>query len=197
MDYLSFPAHLVAPYNDIQEYGEGHLGAGGDAVDFGSDFVPLVPLGSKASIQWIYAGREIAAYEGKVYLSTPTLLRIVDVDEPLVVRARGIFASNTRLPGLVREGADAPPRSVEVLYLSLGMVKLHAPFQSPVGLRLLLDVEVDFLTLRGLSLQVRQTVPLRKDENLLLCEVERSGNDNYIALSTYSNRLDRIGRAED
>lgn len=202
MEYLSFPARLLAPYNDIQEYGEGHLGAGGDAVDFLSDFVPLIPLGSLAAIEWTYAGRTIATYEGKVYLSTPSLLRLVEVDESLVVRARGIFATNTRLPGQVREGAEAPParalpRPVEILYLSVGMVKLHTSFQPPVGHRLLLDVEVDFLTLHGLCLRVRQAVPLRRDENLLLCEVERSGNDNYIALSTYSNRLDRIGRAED
>lgn len=196
MEYLTFPARLRASYNDILEYGEGHLGTGGDSIDFLSDFVPLIPLGSEATIEWLYADRSITVYQGRVYLSTPTMLRLVGVDEDLVMRARGIFAANTRLTGLAHRGGTLPPLAVEILYLSVGMVKLGCPLQIEAGERLLLDVEVDFLTLHGLSLQVRQLVPLRRDENLLLCEVERSGNDNYIALSTYSSRLDRIGKAE-
>lgn len=195
MEYLSFPARLRATYNEIEEYGEAHLGAGGNAVDFVSDFVPLIPLGSAATIDWVYADRNISTYTGKVYLSTPTLLRLVDVDEDLVARARGLFASNIRLPGRLRQGSS-PPAAVEILYLSVGMVKLCTALTPEIDDRFLLDVEVDFLTLHGLSLRVRQMVPLRRDENLLLCEVERSGNDNYIALSTYASRLDRIGKTD-
>lgn len=196
MEYLTFPARLQAPYNNILEYGDGSLDAGGSAIHFLADFVPLVPLGAPARIEWLYADRVVTAYEGSVYLSTPTMLRLVDVDEALVARAQGIFASNTRLPGLARRsGKELPAFPVEALYLSVGMVKLSSPVPVEVDEKLSLHVEVDFLTLQGLSLRVRQAVPLRR-ETLLLCEVERSGSDNYIALSTYSSRLDRIGKAD-
>ncbi len=200
MEYLRFPARLSAVYNSIMETGEGDLSAGGDSVDFHADFIPLLPLGSEARIEWVCAERGIAVYEGQVYLSTPNMLRLVGVDAALVARARGILAANTRLPGQLREAPDdpeTPPRAAEILYLSPGMVKLLLPGPFAAGGQLLLDVEVNYLTLRGLCLRVRQALPLHargQGPFLLLCEVAPSGNDNYVALSSYSKRLGRLGK---
>lgn len=203
MEYLFFPALLRTSYNNINEHGEAVVVHDEYAVDFVSDFVPLIPLGTQASIDWTFGSKSLASYKGKVYLSTQNMLRLVDVDHDLVDRARATFASNVSVPGLAtltsRQLLKASKQvfSVNIVYLSVGMVKLQTstPATIEIGERLLLDVEVDFLTLHGLSLKVRQIMQFGYDNGLLICEVERSGNDNYIALSTYAARLDRIGQS--
>lgn len=202
MEYLFFSALLRTSYNNINEYGEAVVVHDEHAVDFVSDFVPLVPLGTQASIDWTLGKKSLASCKGKVYLSTQNMLRLVEVDPELVERARATFASNISIPGFILVTSRQLLKQtkqvyhVTIVYLSVGMVKLQfsAPLALEIGEKLMLDVEVDFLSLHGLSLKVRQIIQLGFDKNLLICEVERSGNDNYVALSTYASRLDRIGQ---
>lgn len=193
MDYYPFPALLISEYNTIHEYGQALVGPQG-SIDFIGDFVPLIPLGTAATVEWVLGDKSLATFKGGVYLSSPQLLRLVDVDAAQLAAARHVFAVNTRLPAGIT--AKAPGRSqpqpripCEILYMDMSILKLRVATGYEPGTPLWLSANIDFLTLRDLSLRVVERVPLHRDETLLLCEVQRTNQENFIALSTYAARL--------
>ncbi|MDL2293606.1 hypothetical protein LJC60_03135 [Ruminococcaceae bacterium OttesenSCG-928-D13] len=195
MDFLPFPARLSSDYNAIGEFGQGQVAPRDNAVDFIGDFVPLVPLGTAARVDWMLGSTVIQSYSGRVYLSGPEMLRIVDVDEKLVRDTRALFATNTSLPASVsalEDGRPGQPVSVRAAYLSPGSITLQAPWGFEPGSRLLLNCEVDFLTLRGMPLRVRTRVTLRRGACLLLCDTGKMGDENLIAYSAYTARLETL-----
>lgn len=193
MKYYPFPARLRSGYNGICEYGEGRAVHGDDAVDFSGEFVPLLPLGTPAEVDWIFGEGVVATFPGTVYLSSPTLARVVDVPPALARAARETFRQNTRISAAAAP-ADAPgePFPVTIIYLSPTAVTLQTARQVEEGSSLVLNAEVDFLTLDGLALQVRQRLALRRGDTLLICDVPPAGDANLIALSAYSARLDHL-----
>lgn len=196
MEFLPFPARLRAEYNDIVEYGEARVAGDEDAVDFTSDFVPLVPLGTGAGIEWLLGKTVVKAYTGHTYLSSAQLLRLTGVDPEAVRDTRSLFATNISMPAtlalLDARGRPTAPAAVKVVYLSQRSLTLQVPLPVEPGGRLLLDAEVAFLTLRGLALQVRTRVTLLKSQSLLLCDIPPMGDENMIALSAYAARLETL-----
>lgn len=191
MDFLSFPARLRSGYNNVEEYGTAQVAGGEDAVDFTSAFIPLLPLGSQAVVEWVLGQSVVQAYAGRVYLSSPGLLRLVGVEPALVADTRALFATNIQMPATVLP-PKAAPMPAKVVYLALGHLTLQVPEPVEPGGRMLLNAEVDFLTLRQLPLQVRTRVTLRKSQSLLLCSIQGPGNENLIALSAYVARLEKL-----
>lgn len=195
MDYYPFPALLRSKYNSIHEFGQASIAVSDNAIDFTSDFVPLLPLGCDAEIKWVLGNRVLAAYHGQVYLSSRELLRIVDIAPNKLEAARTIFATNTKLPGTAvatggsRIIAKPPAQPVEILYLSKQLIKFRAGGYIAKGQRVALSCEVDFLTLNNQPLQVLERVLLQRDDAILVCEVLPGGDDNFVALSTYTARL--------
>lgn len=197
MDYCAFPALLESDYNHISEYGQGRIAQTGDAIDFSAGFIPLLPLGTTASINWIFGTRLVVAFSGKVYLSSPSLLRLVDISSHILDATRPIFAANTRLPARVTPaGSGGKSIAADIIYLSRHAITLRLMGTTPQEAQLLLDCEVDFLTLHSLALQVQQLVPLRKQETLLLCKPGPYSDENLIALSAYSARLEQLAPAD-
>ncbi len=198
MNYQPFFARLRTSYNDICEYGSGTFGSDADVVDFSGDFVPLIPLGTPATIEWMLGEQAIASYEGQVYLSSPTLLRIVQADTELTRPARTILATNTKLLAEIiplHSGEYARvhrPAAAQIVYLSQTHITLRCSDILKENQRLLLGVEVDFLTLHQLALQVQHRILMRRGEALFICEVQHCSNDNLIALSAYSARLEQL-----
>lgn len=191
MDFLPFPARLCSGYNNVEEYGTAQVADGEDAVDFTSTFIPLLPLGSQAVVEWVLGQNLVQAYAGRVYLSSPGLLRLVGLEPQLAADTRSLFATNIQMPATVLP-PKAAPMPARVVYLGLKHLTLQVPEPVEPGGRMLLNAEVDFLTLRQLPLQVRTRVTLRKSQSLLLCDIQGPGNENLIALSAYVARLEKL-----
>ncbi len=193
MEYYPFPALLRSTYNNIEEHGTAQVAPQGNAINFYGDFVPLVPLGQEAVIHWILGDKVLASLSGKAYLSTAQMLQLTDVDPDKLATARTLFLVNTRLPGLVAPAArpKAQKLSVEILYLSMGLVKLLTRDNIEEGTELHLYTHVDFLTLRALELRVRKRIIFHKEETILLCEVDGVDRENYVALSAYVAKLNK------
>lgn len=197
MVFQSFPALLKSDYNIIHEYGQATVSENGLEIDFFSDFVPLIPLGTPAVVYWILGDRVIAEFRGIVYLSSKNLLRLIEVDSKILSQARILLVSNTQLPATfttrIRDFANVKNvrHPAEIVYLSTEQIKLKTPHSVLTGDRLYLNAEVDFLTLRNLCLLVHEHAPLGKNLNLVLCSVENTGKENFIALSTYAAKLEK------
>ena len=193
MEYYPFPALMRTEYNGIQEHGTARVSEQGTALNFYGEFVPLVPLGQEATVDWILGDKTLASFEGKAYLSTAQMLQLTDVDPEKLNTARGLFLVNTRQPGLVAPAGKPKAKKlpVEILYLSMGLIKLLTRDNIEEGMELLLYTHVDFLTLNALELRVRKRIIFHKEETLLLCEVEGVSRENYVALSTYVAKLDK------
>jgi hypothetical protein len=197
MDYRPFPALLTSAFGQTRLYGTGKLSPAGNAVDFSADFIPLFPLGTGAAVSWIYGKTAVAEYAGQTYLSTPGKVRLVGVNPALLAPTRDIFAANTSLPGHISPaGPNAEPRdttlAVTISYLSPGGIRLLSSQPAGEGAALWLNAEVDFLTLRRLLLTVRRQVALRRGEIILVCDVPHSTDENLIALTAYSARLEQL-----
>jgi hypothetical protein len=192
MDFLPFPARLSAGYNGICEVGSARVAEREDAIDFTAEFVPLVPLGAPALVEWIQGETVVQPYEGQAYLSSPQMLRLVGVDGGLARQTRALFATNLSLPAVLRTAKEAPPMPARLEYLSLEVVTLAVPRAVKRGSRLLLAVEVDFLTLGNMPLQVETAVTLRRRESLLQCSLSPGSDENLIALNAYVPRLELL-----
>lgn len=196
MEYYAFPAQLCAAYNDIREYGVALPTAQGGALNFTSEFVPLIPLGAPAEVRWVLGDRTIAAFAGKVYLSTSQMMQLVDVNEEQVNKLRALFGVNTSLPGSITAGTRRRPLRTKALearicYLSTSMIKLVTAQPVDTGASLMLSCEVDYLTLTDLEVEVQQKIVLRRGEYFLRCSVQSGGNENFIALSSYAAKLEK------
>lgn len=196
MNYHPFPALLQSDYNETHVFGSAYIydsEQNTSGINFTNDFVPLLPLGSAATVSWIHGKDEIAAFDGKVYLSSSGCLRIVGINETLLNDARSTFAMNTSLPAFYSPSKTQPAATCQIIYLDTSYVTLKTLLpkeeESPY---IFLNCEVDFLTLDNLELEVIKQINLTYTETLLFCKVLETGNFNLIALSAYSARLERI-----
>ena len=193
MEFLPFPARLRSDYNHIEEYGQGQVFAQDDAIDFTSEFIPLLPLGASATVEWLLGSQVVQTYHGVVYLSSAGLLRLIRVPKNLIADTRTLLANNLSIPvTLLLPGEPSEPVQAQAIYLTSHHVTVLTPVAAEPGSRLLLNAEVDFLTLRKMPLQVRTRVILRKSQSLLLCTVQETGTENRIALSAYVARLEKL-----
>ncbi len=196
MQYYPFPASLVSGDGRVREFGAATLLPDSNALHFESDFVPLLPLGSEATVTWVQGDKCLAAFRGKVYLSSPRLLRLVDIDSSLLASVRTVLSVNAAIPAAIvpadsetLEAAKAPPADAEIVYLSTDLMKLKTTQIMGAQHTLLLNAEVDFLTLRNQPLLVRERLVLRRSDNLLICEVLPGSEENFISLTAYAAKL--------
>ncbi|MDL2252735.1 hypothetical protein LJC49_01500 [Ruminococcaceae bacterium OttesenSCG-928-I18] len=199
MEFYPFPAVLRTEYNDICEHGTAQITKTGDAINFFGEFVPLVPLGQPAVVEWILGEKTLATFEGKVYLSSAQMLQIIEVNEEKLRTAKTLFLVNTSIPATVvpAQNPKAQPLPVEILFLSMGLLKLLVRENIEEGTELKLYAHIEFLTLRDLELKVRKRILFHKEETVLLCEIEGVSRENYIALSTYIAKLEKRKQGEE
>lgn len=196
MEFYPFPALVRAGYGGTDIFGQAQVCAGNNAVEFTGEFIPLMPLGAPASIEWILGDRVVVSFSGNVYLSSPRLLRLVDVNPDLVQAAQATFAINVRFPAMYQlsqaAGAAHAPSPAQVLYLSTQYFTLCVKEEVDGGETLLLSAKINFLTLNELPLLVQRRVQLKRGEALLLCDVQPASDDNRIALAAYSTKLEHL-----
>lgn len=82
-----FPAVLKSEDDRVLAEGLANISLENKSVEFHNQFVPLLPFDSLAKICRIKEELETHCFVGKVYLSSPTLLRIVNVNEKLLAEA--------------------------------------------------------------------------------------------------------------
>lgn len=204
MEYYPFPALLQSAYNGTSVFGRGTISQTENSINFTSEFIPLLPLGAKAQIEWISGDKTLYTYQGQVYLSSPNLLRLVDIDGALLAPARTVLAVNTRIEATVaavERGVRHPPEktarlTARILFLTNSAIKLLCGSYMAQGQQLLLSSQADFLPLNDLPLLVSSRILLRPQEALLLCEVLAGGDENFIALSAYAARLTAAAERE-
>ncbi len=198
-DYYPFPALLSSDYNEVEESGIAQITPRGDALNFYSDFVPLIPFGKSATIHWTLGDKTLATFEGETYLSTSEMLQITGLEEVKLATARTLFQMNTRLPSTIAQSPKkkTPQYEAEVLYLSMGMIKILSSQEISEGQKIYLSIQVDFLTLSALCLIVHKRVDFLEGEKLLLCEVDTMTQENYIALSAYTAKLEKQWEQEE
>ncbi len=196
--YYSFPALLKTEYNDIEETGYAQIIPRGDALNFYGEFVPLVPLGHRASIYWVLGDKALAEFEGDTYLSTSEMLQLTNLNGEKLETARTLFLSNIELEAVISNTASKKGKlePVKILYLSMGLIKLISPHEFTQGQTLYLSAQVDFFTLHALRLTVHKKLDFYKGEKMLLCEVDSMSEENYIALSTYTAKLEKQWQLE-
>ncbi len=197
-EYYPFPALLKTEYNEIEELGHAQIAPRGNALNFYGDFVPLVPLGHPATVQWVLGERVLATFEGDTYLSTSSMLQLTDLEEGKLATARTLFQTNTKLPAMIANSnkKKVEQQAVQVLYLSMGLVKLLCKGDIAEGQELYLYAQADFLTLNALQLTVHKKLDFHEGEKLVLCEVESMTQENYISLSAYTAKLEKQAEAE-
>ncbi len=198
-EYYPFPAVLSTDYNEIEEPGFAQVASRGDALNFYSEFVPLVPLDHLVTVCWTLGDKVLATFEGVAYLSTSKMLQLTNLDEEKLATARTLFHCNTRFPARVAESTKkkVAQYEVEVLYLSMGLIKLQSMFDIQEGETLYLNIHVDFLTVNALRLTVHKKLEFQEGEKLLLCKVDDMTQENYIALSAYVAKLEKQQRLEE
>lgn len=190
MEYQAVPALLRSAYGQTNVFGRCALVAGENAVDFYSDYIPLLRLNAPAEVAWLAGKQEQVVFQGRAYLSSDERVRVVGVEPQVLRLPRAVLALNTEIPARVapanRPGAAA---DAEIVYLAQGLIKLRAKNHAAQGQKLLLWAEVDFLTLDGVQLTVEERVLLSGQRALLLCSVTPGSDENYIALKTYAAKL--------
>lgn len=197
VEYQAFPALLRSADGRVKEFGRGALAFGQNTVDFYSEFIPLMELGTEAQVVWLAGTRELAVFEGRIYLSSAERARLVNVDPAALRLPRAVLALNTCIAATIappgRPGAALP---AELVYLAQGLVKLRTDARAERGQKLMLSAEVDFLTLEEVELEVEEQVLLDSRKTLLLCSVKPGSDANYIALKTYAAKLEARQRKE-
>lgn len=195
MEYCPFPALLCSGDNSVREFGRATIAQHDNAIDFTGDFVPLLPLGAQARIQWVLGEKILAELNGKVYLSSRELLRLVELEPAVLEQLKDIFKCNIHLAAQIIPAEKAMfakqiATQATVLYLSQTDITICSSEYVGEGEQLLVSAEVDFLTLHQLPVTVEKRVLLRRGEALLLCKVQRGSNDNFIALAAFATRLE-------
>lgn len=192
MEFHPFPARLFHLQYGVTTYGQARFVLRDNALDFMDEFVPLLSLGSQASIAWVQGDSIPMEFTGEVYLSAPDFVRVTGVDGAQFATAAPLFAQNISFPCRLSAARGEPAVPATAIYLSPGRVTLLTGLQAQPGQALWLDAEIDFLTLRRLRLSVQQAHLLRRGQYLTVCEVPPAGNDNLIALNAFSAKLEKL-----
>lgn len=195
MNFIKFPAQLCSDYSDGCEYGRVEIFPNAGALDFTADFVPLLPLGSGARAEWMLGTKVLAKLPGEVYLSSPGLVRLVNIPQKAMAPLVPVFAANTSIPAFIRRNtADSPGKRIpaEIVYLSRHRLTLMLTGAVPTEKRLFLSAEVDFLTLSSLEIEIESQVLLNREGSLLHCKILPGSDENLIAHSAYLSRLEQL-----
>lgn len=197
MNPLSFTANLCTEDGQLIETGEARVSDTENAVDFTGEFVPLLKLGVTVQIVRVLGSSQFERFIGKVYLSSRKLLKIVEVDEQLVKKARSYFSVNENLPVTLLLAPEKPARfnpqkatriSGVVRGIYSDTIKITSIDFIPDGQHMMLSVESEPITLDSVMLCVRERVLMRRSAAILLCDIESASDESRRAISDFLAR---------
>ncbi len=160
--------------------------------------MPLVKLGSTVTVIRIIGEKRLERFEGKVYLSSRKLLRIVDVDSAIISDALEMFESNAvfRTEFLIAPGATtrfniqkAQAVSGFVRYISPQTVKICTMEFVDKDEYLMFSVEEPSLSIDKMLVRIKERVLLMRSAALLLCEVVSLNINNGASIADYLDEL--------
>lgn len=150
----TFDAHLRDDTGKIFEVGHANVNPDNDAVDFFSDFVPLMDMHTKANIIKIMNDRECHVFSGTVYLSSNTRLQIANVSDNLLsyqemlisqrVKLRGTAHSIVIIPSIYEGGEPSKQLNsseIEIFSISIREIGFTVPKSYTVAEQLLVSID--------------------------------------------------------
>ncbi len=97
----NFEAYLKDDTGKIFEIGHASVNPNNDAVDFISEFVPLMDMHTTANIIKVMNERECHIFTGSVYLSSKTRLQISNVSDRLLNYQEMLISQRVQLKGML------------------------------------------------------------------------------------------------
>lgn len=155
-----FTALLKTPDGKVMEPGNATLFISQRAAEFRAAFVPMLKLGTIATIVRIEKGQEIHSFTGRVYLSSQRLLRLVEITDRLLPGCADYLSAETSIPIRLRRSADTktPPLDATLFYLSTSSFKFTSEHRFHVGDLLYLEMPSSQPMLDGICLEVQQNI---------------------------------------
>ena len=163
----TLPAMLMTPDNRVLEVGSARVSAENQSVDFLGGFIQLFRMDTPLKVVITERDTPVQSFSGKVYLSSQTLLRLVEVREKIYVGAKKVCFFDTALEGVLHVQPEERPRrlflprrhtdgpetlAAAISRISLGGVNFTAG--RPLGRGQPVGLDIPALEVRGLELRV-------------------------------------------
>lgn len=172
------------------------------AVEFRSGFVPLMKFGTTANIVRVMENQETHCFTGQVYLSSPKLLRIVNVNDKLLADAELALSVETSIhaklsPVLSQAETFHLPIGklikfdAEIYSISTTTIKFISSEKFAIGAQLLINTDVP-VHLKKVLVEVFQTIDFGKEKNGYRCKVLSLPEPSNVNLSEYLESLNQI-----
>lgn len=203
MNNIFFSATLICEEDGICEPGQACIEPFEDSVTFSCDFVPLIRLGSRATIVRTLGEMEFERFEGRVYLSSRKLLRIVEVDHEVVSSVRPLFDSNCIFPvTLFMANKRHKMQKAEMIsgflrYISPTEIKICTMEFADAGQELIFSLSEPGLYLEKLSVTIIERILLMRSAAVLLCRINPPSEANAAAIDDYLRALQFRQAAEN
>lgn len=197
MNPIYFSALLKTQEEGVLEIGQAAVAPDENTLTFTSDFVPLMQLGSQATVTRVIGDWECESYTGTVYLSSQKLLRIVDVDPQKIELARELFGVNALYPGEFYLSPNKNPKnniakldsiSGFLRYVSLRTVRICTMEYVEEKQHLLFSLDAPELPLVSMVVRVNERILLERSSAVLICDVVSISSQNSHAIREYMER---------
>lgn len=194
MTPIYFPAYLKSERGEILEIGEACVSDTKNEAEFVNEFVPLIKMGTPATIVRFLGEKELECLHGRVYLSSRTLLRIVDVDEYVIDEMRRLFSVNENISADIYVSSKPVHFSAlqkmeytpgTIRYVSRDIFKICTLEYVAEGSFLTFSTGGPGVALDNLVVRVTERVLLRRSSAILICEVYKPTHENSAALRAY------------
>lgn len=201
---VRFEAVLKTETGKTIEMGRGVFSAENHSVDFESAFVPLFSMGTRLQVYRIHEGAEVHRFVGEVYLSSPHMLRLVEVEDEILPGAALAFMYYVDLDGtghaVVKRQERKLLKTVTIETPIDFAVRVHALSVKEIKFNVDLKVELvpgQAVTLRlpagpriqSLPVLVRQAIVFGTEANCYRCQIRRLPPDSQNRLQEYVRGL--------
>lgn len=112
-----FPAVLQDEKGEELSAGSACFDKEKQEIEFSSDFVPLFPLGTVMKIERLYNGAVVHDFQGQVYLSSKSLMRLVGVEDQIYYGAQYVYCTGLNL-GATIELLNQKPQKKPLLFFA-------------------------------------------------------------------------------
>ena len=98
---LQFPALLKTRQGVVLVEGQATVESAPGQITFTGEFVPLFPMGTPLEIMRIMDGHEVHRFRGTVYISNESMLRLIGVEDRLMIDPANPCLNNLPFHGLL------------------------------------------------------------------------------------------------
>lgn len=191
---IYFPAALKTAGGKLLELGEACLAQAQNAMDFNSEFVPLMNLGEMAEIVRLEDKKELERFPGSVYRCTKKSLRLTGIPSRAIEQANQLFQVNAHIPVSLFLSPDGSPDfqadkasriTGNIRYLSPELIRITALEWIPPGQVFAASASSPEVILNQLCLQVTSRVSLGHNAAVLLCRILPSSPENRRAIARF------------